>query len=107
MRTADKKLGYDWRPDGNFLIRVNCVDCEKEFDEHALAPYTALCFDCKRAQMYAAQMEREYQDILTAQEAPKPFIVGRKHSLVPSWFWPTLSVAILTALGLCWKMGIL
>lgn len=106
MRAADKKLGYDWRADGHFLIRVHCTDCEREYDEYALAQYTTVCPECKRAHLYAAQMEREYQDILTAQEAPEPFVAGRKR-VVPAWFWPTISVALLAALGLCWRLGIL
>ena len=43
-------LGYEYRPDGNFLVKVSCLSCEKEFDCHAMADCTVLdnqlCEDC-------------------------------------------------------------
>lgn len=104
MRHTDTKLGYGWRPDGHFLIRVNCVDCETEFDEYAMAPYTALCLACKRAQMYAAQMEREYQDILAAQESPKPFVTG-KPRIEWRWYLRAVLIAAVIAGVTIWLMA--
>lgn len=109
MRAKDRSLGYDWRPDGNFLVRIECVDCERQFDCHAMANYTALCPQCKGAQMFAAMCEREYQEIVAEQEEiasqRKPFVVGRE-SVTPRGFWLFLGVSMLTALGLIWKLGL-
>ncbi len=43
-------LGYDYRIDGNFLVRVKCEDCGEMFDKHALsnacAPDAHKCDAC-------------------------------------------------------------
>jgi len=31
------KLGYEYRRDGNFLIRKTCTHCGEEFDLHAMS----------------------------------------------------------------------
>ena len=46
------QLGYDYRPDGNFLISEICRHCHESFDVYALSPMKAedaygLCPACE------------------------------------------------------------
>lgn len=52
------KLGYDYRQDGNFLIRQTCLHCREAFDVHALQNANTmqvamgLCDACEAVRIY-------------------------------------------------------
>jgi hypothetical protein len=48
------KLGYDWRPDGLFLVRIQCPSCEEFYDVVALANAKAdhRCEACQQVEKW-------------------------------------------------------
>jgi len=52
------QLGYEHRPDGNFLIRCKCRHCGEQFDVHACANAATkqgmygLCDACEAVRKY-------------------------------------------------------
>lgn len=50
-------LGYEYRPNGNFLVRLKCSLCGEGYDAHALSNLDSLgyCPCCR--QVYEWQLE--------------------------------------------------
>jgi hypothetical protein len=54
-------LGYSYRADGNFLVRLICQACKEPFDAHAMANADPLgrCPACIQVDEWAAQEFRQ------------------------------------------------
>jgi hypothetical protein len=53
-----KQLSYNFRPDGMFLCRCVCVDCQEEFDMMALAQYRDRCEACEQVNQWMREASR-------------------------------------------------
>lgn len=52
-------LGYEYRPDGNYLIRKTCSTCGEAFDSHAMANVVYVCPACEQVDEWMKSGEPE------------------------------------------------
>jgi len=72
-------LGYQFRADGNFLVRCICKSCDEPFDAHALSNSDPLgrCHACRSVDEMISQetikLQQKYNDLLNCRlDAMKP-----------------------------------
>lgn len=66
-------LGYQWRPDGMYLVRSGCLGCGEEFDCLAIAQARSECGACESAR----KQERRY--LMWLYEVPTFWPYGEKN----------------------------
>jgi hypothetical protein len=57
-------LGYEFRSDGNFLVRCTCEDCGEVFDVHAMSnkPQRELCPACLHVAIWMIEYKAQSQE---------------------------------------------